>query len=156
MKICVDTTILIDVLKDEFQDFQDKLYLALERREELVAPSVVYAELLPQFKGKTGLLDEFFNEHKIRIESLDRQSIIAAANSWMKYLKRKPKATCPHCGKKLEIKHHFLSDFYIGGFAIARCDAILTRDRGIYRTYFPGLAGYEGCLKSKTRETERP
>ena len=26
MKICVDTTILIDVLKDEFRDFQNKFY----------------------------------------------------------------------------------------------------------------------------------
>ena len=27
-----------------------------------------------------------------------------------------------------------------------KCDAVLTRDRGIYVKYFPGLAGYEGCL----------
>jgi len=44
------------------------------------------------------------------------------------------------------LKDEFLSDFYIGGFASAKCDAILTRDRGIYRKYFPGLAGYSGCL----------
>ena len=41
MKVCIDTTILIDILKDEFRNFQDKLYVALERGEDLVAPSVV-------------------------------------------------------------------------------------------------------------------
>jgi hypothetical protein len=39
-----------------------------------------------------------------------------------------------------------LSDFYIGGFASAKCDAILTRDRGIYRKYFQTLEGYAVCL----------
>jgi hypothetical protein len=64
----------------------------------------------------------------------------------MKYLKRKTKARCPRCGLEIERKEHFLSDFYIGGFALARCDTILTRDRGIYRKYFPELNGYRDCL----------
>ena len=151
MKICVDTTILIDILKDEFRSFQDKLYTALSRRENLVAPSVVYAELMPQFKGNTKLLGEFLEEHKITIESLDVDSVITAAQAWMRYLKRKTKAECPHCGQKLNLKAHFLSDFYIGGFASARCSAILTRDRGIYTKYFPKLIGYENCLKASSR-----
>ena len=114
MRVCVDTTILLDILKDEFRSFQDKLYSALEKKENLVAPSVVFAELMPQFRGDT-----------------------------------KPKI--PHCGRKLNLKEHFLSDFYIGGFAATRCDAILTRDRGIYTKYFPSLAGYQECLKVSTR-----
>lgn len=148
MKVCVDTTILIDILKDEFRIFQDKLYTALKRSEVLVTPSVVYAELIPQFKGKTKLLDEFLEEHKIIIEPLGVDSVIAAAQAWMKYLKRKKRVKCPQCGLKLDFKKHFLSDFYIGGFASAKCDAILTRDRGIYTKYFPELVGYEDCLKT--------
>ena len=31
MRVCIDTTILIDILKDEFRNFQEKLYVALER-----------------------------------------------------------------------------------------------------------------------------
>jgi predicted nucleic acid-binding protein len=147
MKICVDTTILIDILKDEFRDFQNKFYLALEMGEELTAPSIVYAELMSQFKGNSKLLDEFLREHKINITSLDISSAIASANGWMKYLKRKVKVHCPQCDAEIGLKLHVLSDFYIGGFAVARCDAILTRDRGIYKKYFPDLPGYEGCLK---------
>ena len=43
MKICVDTVVLIDVLKDEFQSNQGKLYSALAANETLIAPAVVYA-----------------------------------------------------------------------------------------------------------------
>lgn len=147
MRVCVDTTILLDILKDEFRSFQDKLYTALAKREELVAPWMVYAELMPQFKGNTKQLDEFLKEHKIAMEPLEIGSIISATRAWMKYLKRKKKVKCPQCGCKLNLKEHFLSDFYIGGFASATCGAILTRDRGIYARYFTTLDGYEDCLK---------
>lgn len=123
MIVCVDTTILLDVLKDEFRIFQNKLYTALEKRETLVAPSVVFAELLPQFKGDTKQLAEFLAEHKVVTEPLDLGSVIAASESWMKYLERRTKVKCLKCGHKLNLKEHFLSDFYIGGvcFSKMRC-----------------------------------
>ena len=151
MRVCVDTTILLDILKDEFRSSQDFLYTAMARRENLVSPSAVFAELMPQFKGNAKLLSEFLKEHKITIEPLDVDSVIRAAQAWMKYLKRKTKVKCPQCGQKLNLKEHFLSDFYVGGFASAKCNAILTRDRGIYTKYFPALAGYEDCLKASYR-----
>jgi len=121
LRVCVDTTILLDILKDEFRSFQDKLYTALAK------------------------------EHKIAIEPLGVDSAIAAAQAWMRYLKRKTKVKCPQCGQKLNLKEHFLSDFYIGGFASTKCSAILTRDRGICAKYFPALVGYEDCLKASSR-----
>lgn len=147
MRVCIDTTILLDILKDESRSFQDKLYSALAKKEILVSPPMVFAELMPQFKGNIGQLREFLEEHKITIEPLDVDSVSVAAKAWMMYLKRKTKTKCPHCGRKLDLKEHFLSDFYIGGFALVKCDAILTRDRGIYTKYFPTLIGYENCLK---------
>jgi len=146
LRICIDTTILIDILKDEFRDYQDILYSALRKGEDLIAPSVVYGELMPQFKGDIKLLETFLKEHKIGIEPLGIDSVTVAATGWMKYLKRKSRTKCPKCGQKLNLREHFLSDFYIGGFASVKCKSILTRDRGIYRKYFPDLAGYENCL----------
>jgi len=146
LRICVDTTILIDVLKDEFRPFQEKLYEALAHNEQLVSPTVVFGELMPQFKGDEKQVAEFLSDHKIAIEPLDTASVSCASRSWLKYLRRKKKIVCPNCGQSLLPRVHFLSDFYIGGFASAKCDAILTRDRGIYRKYFPDLAGYAGCL----------
>jgi len=64
----------------------------------------------------------------------------------MKYLKRRSKIRCPYCGHILDAKEHFLSDFYIGGYALTKCDAVITRDRGIYRKYFSELKGYDNCL----------
>jgi len=148
VRVCVDTTIFLDVLKDEFRNFQDKLYLALERKEILLAPSVVFAELMPQFKGNTVLLGEFLEEHNIAVRALDKDAATAAARAWMKYLKKKTKVRCPQCGGRFNLKEHFLSDFYIGGFAVTNCDAILTRDRGIYKRYFPDLVGYDDCLNN--------
>ena len=143
MKICVDTTVLIDILKNEFQNYQEKLYSALQKNKDLSAPSVVFAKLMPQFKGDTKLLNSFLKEHKIKIEPLDIDSVTAAGQRCMKYLKRRTKIQSPQCG---HLKDHFLSDFYIGGYALERCNAILTRDRGIYKKYFPELQGYENCL----------
>ena len=146
MRICVDTAILIDILKDEFRSYQEKLYDALRKGENLVAPVVVYAELLPQFQGDTKSLQQFFREHKVDVQPLDVDAVTLAGKAWMKYLKRKTRARCPHCGHDLGRRERFLSDFYIGGFALAKCDAILTGDRGIYRAYFPDLVGYQDCL----------
>ena len=146
MRICVDTTILIDVLKDEFRPFQEKLYNAIAHNEQLVSPVVVFGELMPQFRGEEKQVAEVLSDHKIAVESLDTASVSSASKSWLKYLRRKDKVICPHCGKSLRFRMHFLSNFYIGGFALAKCDAILTRDRGIYRKYFPSLVGYANCL----------
>lgn len=146
MRICVDTTILIDVLKDEFPLFQEKLYQAVRENQRLVAPVLVYGELMPQFKGNGKQVALFLSDHKIIIEPLDMASIEAASTSWLKYLQRKEKLKCPHCDQVLQQRDNFPADFLIGGFASATCDAILTRDRGIYKKYFPGLTGYADCL----------
>ena len=71
MRICIDTNVLIDVLKDEHRRFQEILYSALSNKERLVVPSVVFAELMPQFEGNTQQLHIFLKDHKIGIEGLD-------------------------------------------------------------------------------------
>ena len=147
MKICVDTVVLIDILKDEFRSNQKKFYAALAAKETLIAPVVVFAELMPQFRGDSNMAQSFLKEHKINIEALGLADVSIAAARWLKYLKRKTKAKCPNCGHHLNKKEHFLSDFYIGGFAAAKCDAILTRDRGIYKKYFPDLQIYDPEIK---------
>lgn len=147
MKVCVDTVILIDILKDEFRASQAEFYNALYSREKLIAPVVVFAELMPQFGGDTEQVSEFLAEHKISVASLDIEAVRLAGARWFRYLKQKTYANCPSCGHKLEREEHFLSDFYIGGFALAKCDAILTRDRGIYGKYFADLPFYSPAVR---------
>lgn len=149
MQLCIDTAILIDILKDESRPFQEIFYAALSVKEALVVPVVVFAELLPQFGGDSKLTASFLKDHKIQVEPLDLEGVIVAGRRWIRYLKVKTKAKCPRCGHLLSQKEHLLSDFYIGGFALTKCDALLTRDRGIYKKYFPDLKGYGNCLGLK-------
>ncbi len=146
MKICVDTSILIDILKDEDVSFQNILYMAIEENQDLKIPSVVYAELMPQFKNNIKLLNLFLKDHKIKTDSLDIESAKTAAIRWTEYLKKKSKIKCPTCGTLLDNKEHILSDFYIGGYALTHCNAIITKDRGIYKKYFPDLKPYACCI----------
>ena len=74
MRVCVDTTILIDILKDEFRLSQELLYSAIASKETLMAPTVVFAELMPQFKGEPKGVKAFLKDHKIAIEPLDLES----------------------------------------------------------------------------------
>ena len=146
MRICVDTMILLDILKDEYPDFQERFYTALREGNTLTIPVIVYAELLPQFQGNAALLQAFLKDHRIQVEPLDARAAEAAARRWMQYLRRKTRIRCPACGHTLNRREHVLSDFYIGGYTLTHCDALLTRDRGIYRKYFPEIRGYLGCL----------
>lgn len=146
MRICIDTIVLVDILKDEFRSIQELFYSALSSQETLISPLVVFAELMPVFGGDNAQCRTFLKEHKINIEPLDLESVTAASRGWLQYLQQKPRGRCPHCGERLPQKKHLLSDFYIGGFASTRCEAILTRDRGIYVKYFSELQGYGNCL----------
>ena len=75
----MDTTVLIDVLKDEFRPYQEKLYEALAHREQLLSPAMVFGELLPQFKGNEKQAAEFLSDHRIAIEPLDIASVSSAS-----------------------------------------------------------------------------
>lgn len=146
MRVCIDTTVLIDILRDEFPACQNLLYKAIERHDELLSPAIVVAELMPQFSGDMDLLHTFLRDHKIIVEPLDVQSVSIAGKRWMNYLKKKTKVKCHECGAVIDKKEYVLADFYIGGFALNRCDAILTRDRGIYKKYFQDMRAYENSL----------
>ena len=139
MRICVDTNILIDILKAEHHLHEEKLFKAIEAKHDLIIPSIVYAELMPQFKGDSILLEDFLADFKIKIEDLNLKATRLASERWLKYLNKKTKVKCPHCNLEINIKAHVLSDFFIGGFALAQSDLLLTRDRGIYKQYFSDL-----------------
>jgi len=83
LKICVDTVILIDILKDEFRSYQDTLYAALDAKEKLIAPAVVFAELMPQFGGDTDAATSFLKDHKISIAALDLAAVSIAGSRWL-------------------------------------------------------------------------
>ena len=142
MRICVDTVIFIDILKDEYPQTQEKFYKALEEGEALIVPVITVAELMPQFHGNRNELSTFLKDHRIEVMEVDLESALVASERWMKYLKKKKGKRCPSCKAHIPGRDQILADFLIGGFAITHCDRILTRDRGIYRKYFNDLENF--------------
>lgn len=139
MRIYIDTVIFIDILKDEYPQTQEKFYKALESGETLVTSVITVAELMPQFhEGRKDLL-RFLSEHRIKVMEIDLESALIASERWMKYLKKKKARRCPSCNALVPGRDQILADFLIGGFALTHCDRILTRDRGVYKTYFNDL-----------------
>jgi hypothetical protein len=79
LRICVDTTILIDVLKDDFRPIQEKLYQAIARNEQLVSPAVVFGELMPQFKGDEKQVADFMNLRTVLCPLIFAEALICEA-----------------------------------------------------------------------------
>jgi len=65
---------------------------------------------------------------------LDLRSADLAGQAWRSYRKR---------GGSPE---HVIADFLIGAHASLQADRLLTRDRGFYRSYFPGLTVVEPAV----------
>ena len=149
MKVSIDTCVLLDLLLDQNEESVLNLRKCMDRRDELVICTMVFGELCPFFSGQEKALKQFLAEMDIRIEDCLEEDFAHAGGKWYEYLKRHCfvcpacgkaiQMTCPHCHQPIRFRQHILADFVIGAFSELRCDAILTRDYGYYRTYFPEL-----------------
>lgn len=148
----VDTNIILDVLipDEKFGAASKALLNKAYQRGALIICEMVYAQLATQFESQQEL-DKFLKVTGILLEPSSPRSLYRAGLSWQRYRgRRSEKIQCSNCGNKLEVecqacgyklskRPHILSDFLIGGHALAQADVLLTRDRGYYRTYFKQL-----------------
>jgi predicted nucleic acid-binding protein len=148
----IDTNVLLDVLIPDarFAEGSQQRLDEAARAGGLVIGEIVYAELGAAFDSRTDL-DRFLAHTRIRLDPCAADGLILAAQAWRAYGERRDRAlhcprcgarqslTCADCGEQLSCRQHILSDFLVGGHALAQTDGLLTRDRGYYQTYFPSL-----------------
>lgn len=152
MIAAVDTNILLDMLIPD-EEFVHESKALLDRYNEqgrLVICEAVFAELSSQFSSEVEL-DKFFSQTGIRLLRSDEKVLALAGKAWREYSSRRPNsvlcsscgspvvASCSKCRTRLRPRQHIISDFLIGAHALLHADLLLTRDRGIYRSYFKEL-----------------
>ena len=136
MITAVDTSILLDVfLPDKiFADASSRLLKMAYDEGALIMCDIVYAELVPQFEERS-MLDNTLATINVNLSSVDTEIVCLAGKKWGEY--RKSGGT----------RKRIITDFLIGAHAVIKAERFLTRDRGFYRSYFPGLT----ILSPKTR-----
>lgn len=153
MITAVDTNIILDILIPGEPFCQSSKALLDKHLSEgqLIICEVVYAELAAWFSSEEQL-KTFLVETGIRLVCSNEKSLYVAGSRWAAYAKKSNKTlfACSHCGRTFTVvcpkcssmhskRLHVLADFFIGAHAIVLADVMLTRDLGIYRTYFKDL-----------------
>ncbi len=153
MITAIDTNIILDVLipGEPFCQSSKALLDKHVSEGQLIICEVVYAELAAWFSSETQL-KSFLMETGIRLVYSNEKSLYLAGSKWAAYTRKSNKTlfSCSKCGSKFEVacpqcstlqtkRLHVLADFLIGAHASVQADLMLTRDLGIYRTYFKDL-----------------
>lgn len=149
LRVSIDTCILLDLLLDDDAESVEKIQKHYENRDELIICGIVYGELYPALSRENKDIDLFLSDLDIKLIFCDEEDYRYAGEKWNTYTRRR-KFVCPTCGNSIELqcnkchehirfRQHILSDFLIGAFSENKCNGLLTRDYGYYRTYFPNL-----------------
>ena len=126
--VLVDSNVLIDVITDDavWGAWSSASLQRVADESVLIVNALIYAELSFGF-DTIEALEEVLPQDVFRREGLPFEAAFLAGKAFGRYraaggLRRSP-----------------LPDFYIGAHAAVAGHALLTRDAGRYRTYFPSL-----------------
>ncbi len=128
MTILVDTNVWIDLIQadPDWLEWSRGQLIRARASDDIVINAVIYAELVPTYDRQADL-DEFVRLSKASMKPLNAKAAWDAGIAFAAYRAKG--------GTKTSV----IADFFIG--AQAQCEnwALLTRDAGRYRTYFPRL-----------------
>lgn len=124
----IDPNILLDVITNDpiWADWSIRELDRAALRGPMIINGVVYAELSVRFTHIEDL-DEILRQSGIEIMDMPRAAMFLAGKVFQKYRA---------AGGS---RNGVLPDFFIGAHAAVAGLALLTRDIGRYRTYFPSL-----------------
>ena len=126
MITAVDTNVLLDVFWSD-PVFGERSAESLRRclqQGTLVACEVVWAELVAAFPSHSDLRDAM-ETLGVSYSSIEVSAAMAAGDARMEYRNRGGG------------RDRLLADWLIRGHALHQADRLLTRDRGLARTYLP-------------------
>lgn len=118
---------------------------------KLIICEVVFAELAARFLSEEDL-KFFLADTGMGLVYSNEKALYTAGMRWAEYARKSARnrftcgkcghgfeATCPQCSATLPKRLHVLADFIIGAHALVQADCILSRDLGVYKTYFSDL-----------------
>ena len=153
MITAVDTNIILDVLipGEPFGASSKELLDRHSSKGRLILCEVVFAELAARFPSEEELAS-FLADTRMNLVYSNAKSLYMAGSRWAEYARKSAKnrfscgkcchefeANCPRCKAVLTKRLHVLADFLIGAHALVQADCILSRDLGVYRSYFSDL-----------------
>jgi hypothetical protein len=128
VRVAVDTNVVLDVLLPD-PAFAGRSLAALEKAAQdggLVICETVAAEIGAQF-ARVQAYREMMERVSLKLIASDLATTYAAGRAFREYRARGGR------------RDRLLADFMVGAHALHQADALLTRDRGYYATYFPRL-----------------
>jgi hypothetical protein len=148
MIITVDSNVLLSIFtKDTLYD-SSSMIMEKYSSHEYIINDCIYLELGVHFP-EVANLDETLDILEVSLVKKYETNFDAILTAWKNYLKKK-RFVCPYCGKTinpicpqcdntLPFRQRILTNFFIGGFALANSEGMLTLDPIYSRNYFPQL-----------------
>lgn len=154
MITAVDTNILLDMLipGQPFSEASKQLLDYHLSKGGLIVCEVVFAELASCFPSQEEL-KLFLSDTGMGLVPSSEESLFVAGERWTEYARKGGKnrfvcgkcghafeVTCPKCVTAVVKRLHVLGDFLVGAHALVQADCLLSRDLGVYKTYFRDLS----------------
>lgn len=126
--VLVDTNVLLDIFTDDsvWRTWSERAIRDVLVEDNAGVNPIVYAEASVGF-SEPGVLDRHLDALTLVRLPLPYEAAFPAGRAFLRYRRAGGKRSSP------------LPDFYIGAHAQTHGLALLTRDPGRYRTYFPSV-----------------